>query len=134
MSDAVLTRIRKALALGLHCGGNPLEKEHAMRRATKLMQQYGLSQADVEKTGKSDIEAAAGMVAVRLNGLYYKWPQWSYTLMSVADCMAGSESFYTKSGVRKGAKKCIEDSMTVLYSTVFPLSYALRSHSCFCLL
>jgi hypothetical protein len=43
VSDAVLSRIRKALALGLHAGGNPMEKEHAMRRATKLMQEHGLS-------------------------------------------------------------------------------------------
>lgn len=69
--------------------------------------------ADVEKTGKSDIEAAAGMVAVRLNGLFYKWPQWGHTVTSVADCMAGTESFYMKSGAHKDAKKCNEDSMTV---------------------
>jgi hypothetical protein len=45
VSEDVLRRIRKALALGLHAAGSPAEKEHAMRRATKLMQQYGLSQA-----------------------------------------------------------------------------------------
>jgi hypothetical protein len=45
VSNAVLQRIRKALALGLHAGGNDVEKLHAMQRATRLMQQYGLSQA-----------------------------------------------------------------------------------------
>ena len=45
VNEAILLRIRKALALGLHSGGNELEKQHAMQRATRLMQQYGLSQA-----------------------------------------------------------------------------------------
>jgi hypothetical protein len=45
VSDAVMQRIRKALALGLHDGGNPMEKQHAMQRATRLMQQHGLSQS-----------------------------------------------------------------------------------------
>lgn len=45
VSDAVMQRIKKALALGLHPGGSSAEKEHAMRRATKLMMQHGLSAA-----------------------------------------------------------------------------------------
>jgi hypothetical protein len=81
--------------------------------AVQTTRDTSLVVADVQKTGKSDIEAAAGMVSVRINGLYFKWPQWGYTLMSVADCMSGTKSFYTKAGVRRGAKKCVEDSMTV---------------------
>lgn len=84
--------------------------------------------ADVEKTAKSDIEAAAGMVVVRLHGLYYKWDQWSYTLMNVADCMSGAKSFFTKSGAPKGVKKTVEDSMTVLPSSLRPV----RSGSATC--
>lgn len=45
VSEEVLSKIQKALALGLHPGGHEAEKRHAMRRATRLMQQYGLSQA-----------------------------------------------------------------------------------------
>ena len=45
VSDDVLRRIRKALDLGLHPGGYQCEKDQAMRRATKLMQSYGLSRA-----------------------------------------------------------------------------------------
>jgi hypothetical protein len=40
-----MERIRKALALGLHQGGNSAEKQHAMQRATRLMQQYGVTHA-----------------------------------------------------------------------------------------
>jgi Protein of unknown function (DUF2786) len=53
VSDNVLTRIRKALALGLHAGGSPAEKEHAMRRATKLMQKHGLSQVGAHTVSKT---------------------------------------------------------------------------------
>lgn len=42
-----MSRIKKALALGLHCGGNEAEKKHAMQRATKLLQKHGLTQAGV---------------------------------------------------------------------------------------
>eukprot|EP00892_Ulva_mutabilis_P011138 jgi/Ulvmu1/8397/UM042_0104.1 len=45
VSEAVMSRIKKALALGLHCGGNEAEMKHAMLRATRLLQQHGLSQA-----------------------------------------------------------------------------------------
>lgn len=45
VSEEVLSKIQKALALGLHSGGHEAEKTHAMKRATRLMQQYGLSQA-----------------------------------------------------------------------------------------
>ena len=45
VGENIMNRIKKALALGLHCGGNDAEKKHAMQRATRLMQQYGLSQA-----------------------------------------------------------------------------------------
>lgn len=45
VSENVMNRIKKALALGLHCGGNEAEKKHAMQRATKLLQQHGLTQA-----------------------------------------------------------------------------------------
>jgi Protein of unknown function (DUF2786) len=51
VSDQVLQRIRKALALGLHDGGNADEKKHAMQRATRLMQQHGLSQAGARRPG-----------------------------------------------------------------------------------
>ena len=64
------------------------------------------------------------MVAVRLNGLFYKWPQWGYTLMNVADCMAGTASFFTNSAAPRDAKKCVEDSMTVP-----PLCLLLRTRS-----
>ena len=45
VDDNVLKRIKKAVALGMHSGGNPDEKKHAMQRATRLMAQHGLSQA-----------------------------------------------------------------------------------------
>lgn len=45
VSEAVMERIRKALALGLHQGGNIAERQHAMQRATRLMQQYGITHA-----------------------------------------------------------------------------------------
>ena len=45
VSEEVLSKIRKALALGLHERGNEREKTHAMKCATRLMQQHGLSHA-----------------------------------------------------------------------------------------
>ena len=51
VTEAVVGRIRKALALGLHQGGNALEKQHAMQRATRLMQQHGVSQAGAPARG-----------------------------------------------------------------------------------
>lgn len=50
VSEEVLSKIQKALALGLHPGGHEAEKTHAMKRATRLMQQYGLSQAGAAST------------------------------------------------------------------------------------
>jgi hypothetical protein len=61
VSDDVMARIRKALALGLHPGGTEAEKTHAMRRATKLMQQYGLSQAGVGFRGSGKTARAANV-------------------------------------------------------------------------
>lgn len=51
VSENIMVRIKKALALGLHCGGNDVEKKHAMQRATRLLQQHGLSMAGVASLG-----------------------------------------------------------------------------------
>jgi hypothetical protein len=66
--------------------------------------------ADVSKTGKDDVEAAAGVVTVRLNGLFHRWPKWGHTLMAVAFKMTNTKGFFNKSP--KGVTQ-IEDSMTV---------------------
>ena len=45
--DGIMDKIRKALKLGLHPAGQENEKRHAMQRATRLMQQYGIEQTGV---------------------------------------------------------------------------------------
>lgn len=70
--------------------------------------------AEVEKTGKSDIEEAAGVVSVRLRGRYRTWPKWGRDLLWVANDMANTLSFWRRPTVYD--KKKVEDSMKVLYS------------------
>eukprot|EP00892_Ulva_mutabilis_P011137 jgi/Ulvmu1/8396/UM042_0103.1 len=106
VSEAVMSRIKKALALGLHCGGNEAEKKHAMQRATRLLQQHGLSQADVENLSSDSIESASGMVAVRLNDNFVRYPVWGRTVLSVAQLMSKSKCFTNKGD--KNTKRCFK--------------------------
>lgn len=66
--------------------------------------------------GKGDVEAVAGVVSVRLNGLFQRWPLWGHTLMYVANTMANTKGYFNRS--RKGSTK-LEDSMTVRIQMTF---------------
>jgi hypothetical protein len=57
--------------------------------------------AEVLKTNQSDIEAASGVIAVRLNGLSQRWPMWGQYLCNVAKSMTNASSFSRKNGSGK---------------------------------
>lgn len=66
--------------------------------------------AEVTKVGKGDVEAVAGVVTVRLNGLFQRWPMWGHTLLAVASIMSNTKAYINKA--RKGSS-ALQDSMTV---------------------
>lgn len=70
--------------------------------------------ADVEKTGKSDIEEAAGMVAVHLNGLYQQWPRWGNDVLDIVNIMANTDASWHYAHDDHDKKNVVE-SMQVLF-------------------
>lgn len=57
------------------------------------------------KTEQSDIEAAAGVVQVRLNGLHERWPRWGHTLLHVANSMTSCKCYHNKGSMK--SKLCV---------------------------
>ena len=64
--------------------------------------------------GAGDVESAAGMVKVRLNGNYVQWPAWGRTVLAVAQAMSNTKCFTSRGD--KGKQICfsVRASLPVL--------------------
>ncbi|KAF7296150.1 DUF2786 domain-containing protein [Mycena kentingensis (nom. inval.)] len=134
---AVIGRIRKALALASHAGTGEQEAKAALRMASKLLDQYNVSQADIiahETDAEKLQRAGQSVVSIRSTVASHKPVDkftWARTLSHAMTKFFGGKSYSTR--FRLGARPRVEFTFyglaeqTVAAAHAFEMTYNLIS-------
>ncbi|EPQ57251.1 hypothetical protein GLOTRDRAFT_137622 [Gloeophyllum trabeum ATCC 11539] len=133
VDDAVLERIKKALALANHENTGEQEAKQAMRMASKLMSQYSVTQADLlTKEDDQQKLKRAGMSVVVIEHVKHasvRWETWAddtaYAMTVFFDCQSYSETFGRYGNVRVCFYGLAEQTVAAAYA--FEMAYNLIS-------
>ncbi|KZT28965.1 hypothetical protein NEOLEDRAFT_1128451 [Neolentinus lepideus HHB14362 ss-1] len=133
IDDAVLERIKKALALAQHENTGEQEAKQAMRMASKLMSQYSVTQADLlAKEDDAQKLKRAGMSVVIIEHIKQasvRWETWAadtaYAMTIFFDCQMYTETFGRYGNVRACFYGLAEQTVAGAYA--FEMAYNLIS-------
>ncbi|TFK54438.1 hypothetical protein OE88DRAFT_1806156 [Heliocybe sulcata] len=133
VDEAVLERIKKALALAQHENTGEQEAKQAMRMASRLMSQYSVTQADLlAKEDDAQKLKRAGMSVVIIEHMKHaavRWETWaadaSYAMTIFFDCQLYTETYGDRGNVRVCFYGLAEQTVAAAYA--FEMAYNLIS-------